>query len=181
MSRRVARPYAAALFQVMERQSVPALGEAEEQLDTVAQLFTRHPELLRVFEVPSVSAAKKRELLATLGRSLALRVEAQRLLAALVQHFRLRFLPEVVAAFRERVDGKEGVVRGVVELPAPGGAEQLDALAGVLQGMVGSRVTLASRVRPELLAGFVVRLGSRVFDGSLNSQLARFTRTGQQR
>jgi F0F1-type ATP synthase delta subunit len=36
------------------------------------------------------------------------------------------------------------------------------------------QVQLESSVRPELLAGFIVRLGSLVFDGSLRTRLARF-------
>ncbi len=174
MSRRIARPYAAALFAVMSRQEPSALREVQRQLETVGELFRRDPRLLRVFEVPSVSPERKRGLLAELGGRLELRPVAQRLLAALEQHVRLRFLPDVVAAFGELVDRREGVVRGGVELPGRPSKEQLDALSSALAAILGARVELDGRERPELLAGFIVRLGSRVFDGSLRTQLARF-------
>ncbi|MFH1177155.1 MAG: ATP synthase F1 subunit delta [Acidobacteriota bacterium] len=181
MSRRVARPYAAALFQVMERKGVGALREVEAQLATTADVFHRYPALLRTFEVPGVGAGRKQKLLAEIGRALQLRVEAQRLLAALAQHYRLRFLPDVVAALRALVDRREGMVRGSVELPVAATPQQVSALAKVLEERLGSRVELESRSRPELLAGFVVRVGSQVFDGSLRAQLARFARSGKER
>jgi F-type H+-transporting ATPase subunit delta len=109
-----------------------------------------------------------------MARALQLRVEARRLLAALAQHYRLRFLPQVVSAFRDLVDGVEGKVRGQVTLPAPPDPEQVATLARALQAMLGVRVELEAAVDPDMLAGFVVRLGSRVYDGSLRTQLEKF-------
>jgi F-type H+-transporting ATPase subunit delta len=174
VSRRIARPYAAALFQVMQRRGLEELREVETQLATVAEVFQRHDELLRVFEVPAVPQAKKHELFLTLGRELSLRVETQRMLHALVQHYRLRFLPEVVDVFRDMVDRLEGKVRGQVILPTPPEAGQIERLAVTLHEALGSRVELESRVDPDLLAGFVVRLGSKVYDGSLRTQVHKF-------
>lgn len=174
MSRRVARPYAAALFKVLERQGVPVLRQVEGELEAVAKVFAASPELLRAFEVPTVPWPKKHQLLKELGSRLKMRPEAQRLLAALALHYRLRFLTDVVTAFRGLIDRREGLVRGEVTLPAPPRAGQVEALAEALRGAMQARVELETKVEPEMLAGFVVRLGSRVFDGSLRSQLNRF-------
>ncbi len=174
MSRRIARPYAVALYEVTQREGVPALRQIREQLAAVAELFRAEPNLLRVFEVPSVSPGAKAELIRTIARTLKLRPEAQRMLAALEHHLRLRYLDEVVALFRELVDRKEGIVRGHVELPVPAGEKEVAALAAALASALGSRVALDVKVRQELLAGFVVRVGSRVFDGSLLAQVRRF-------
>ncbi|MGD1148762.1 MAG: ATP synthase F1 subunit delta [Thermoanaerobaculaceae bacterium] len=174
MSRRVARPYAVALLEVTAREGVPALRQIEGQLATVAELFGAEPKLVRVFEVPSVPPAAKRRLVDTIAESLALRPIAHRLLVALAHHVRLRFLGEVVDVFRELVDRREGIVRGRVEVPVQPTAQQVDALSGALTSLLGARVELDARVRPELLAGFVVRVGSRVFDGSLLAQVRRF-------
>lgn len=174
MSRRVARPYAAALFKVLEKQGVGVLRQVEKELAVVAEVLARNPEITRAFEVPTVPWQKKYELLKTLGSRAKLRPEAQRMLAALALHYRLRSLSDVVAAFRSLVDRREGLVRGTVVLPVPPRAGQIEALANALQEAMGARVELEASVKPEMLAGFMVRLGSRVFDGSLRSQLHRF-------
>jgi F-type H+-transporting ATPase subunit delta len=175
MSRRVARPYAAALYQVMEKEGIVALRDAEGQLEAVADMFRREPELLRVFEVPSVPPAAKRELIAAIGQTLSLRPEARRLLAALAQHVRLRFLPGVVAALREFNDRREGMVRGRLEMAVAPDKNEVAALEAALERLLAIRVELQVGVRRELLAGFVVRVGSWLFDGSLLAQVRRFT------
>ena len=174
MSRRVARPYAVALYEVTRREGIPALREIERQLAAVAELFRRESGLVRVFEVPSVAPATKRELVATIAGALALRPEAHRMLVALAAHVRLRFLPEVVQMFRELVDRAEGIVRAHAELPVAPRPEQVEALQQALARLFASRVELDTKVRPELLAGFVVQVGSQVFDGSLAAQVRRF-------
>lgn len=174
MSRRVARPYAVALFEVTQKEGVAALREIEGHLASVSELFRRAPELLRVFEVPSVTPAAKRELVKTIAGTLSLRPETHRMLMALAQHVRMRYLNEVVAYFRELVDRKEGMVRGRVELPSGPSEQQVAALERALAAVVGVRIELDAKVREELLAGFIVRVGSRVFDGSLLAQVRRF-------
>ena len=96
------------------------------------------------------------------------------MLVALAAHIRLRFLPEVVEMFRGLVDRAEGIVRARADLPVAPRPEQTAALQQALARLFASRVELDTRVRPELLAGFVVRVGSQVFDGSLAAQLRRF-------
>jgi F-type H+-transporting ATPase subunit delta len=174
VSRRVARPYAVALFEVTQKEGVRALREIEGQLASVSEMLRHAPELLRVFEVPSVAPATKRELVTTIARALSLRPEAQRMLMALEHHVRLRYLGEVVAFFRELVDRKEGIVRGRLELPSAPAKREVAALERALAEALGVRIELDTKVREELLAGFVVRVGSRVFDGSLLAQVRRF-------
>jgi F-type H+-transporting ATPase subunit delta len=174
VSRRIARPYAAALYEVLKREEVVGLRAAEGELAQVLAVFQQEPELLRVFEVPAVPPAKKRELLATIVSGLGLKSPAARLLGALAEHVRLRFLGEVLDAFRALVDRREGVVRGQVETPVALSEQQQKALEAALATLTGARVELGATVRAELLAGFVVRMGSQVFDGSLAAQLRRF-------
>lgn len=174
MSRRIARPYAAALFAVLEKEGVPALRRAEAELGAVAEVFRREPALLKAFEVPSVPLARKKELTATVTRGLGLRRETARLVLLMTEHLRLRLLPEAVAVLGEMTDRKEGLQRGTVQVPAPLEPAQVAALAAAMSGLVGARVELAAEVEPKLLAGFIVRVGSRVWDGSLDAQLRRF-------
>lgn len=181
MSRRIARPYAAALFSVLEKEGGPAIRRAEEELAAVAQVLGSEPSLLKAFEVPSVALARKKELIVSLTRALGLRAETARLVVLMTEHLRLRLVPEVRAVLGEMADRKEGLQRGKVLLPAPLDPSQVASLAAAMTHLVGARVELEAEVRPELLAGFVVRVGSRVWDGSLDAQLRRFARGAERK
>jgi F-type H+-transporting ATPase subunit delta len=177
MSRRIARPYAQALLAVVKPQGSQALQEANEALAAAASAFACLPELVRAFELPTLSPKEKAKLLREVAQALALPPVVERLLHLLQSHFRLRYLGAVSAEFSLACDGIFGVVRGHLEAPAPLSSEKLAALASVLGSILGIQVRLEQQVQPELLAGFVVRLGSLLFDGSLKRQLERFAGT----
>ncbi|MGQ9751141.1 MAG: ATP synthase F1 subunit delta [Thermoanaerobaculaceae bacterium] len=174
MSRKVARPYAQALFAVVKPQGEEALKRAGAALVEVASLFSALPELLRAFELPSLAQRRKVTLLRDLSKRLGLPVEVERLLLVMQAHYRLRVLASVVEEFQRNCDQFFGVTRGKVATPTSLSKEKLKALAGVLRGVVGGEVVLEQEVKEELLAGFVIRLGSLVFDGSLKRHLERF-------
>jgi len=177
MSRGLARPYAAALFQINAKRSTQELRNIERQLAEVEDLFLQLPKLRQALYVPTVPVSKKLELLARLGEGLQLDAQVRRLLVALLRHGRLGALGAVVSAFRKRVDIREGVVRGRLESPVSLDAAALAGLQDMLARRLGRRVELETVVREELLAGFVVRLGSLLIDGSMRNQLQRFVAT----
>jgi F-type H+-transporting ATPase subunit delta len=174
VSRRIARPYAAAFLRVLGSESTEALRAAEAELEAVATVLAKTPGLLRVFEVPSVSPSDKLSLIGTITKALEVRAEVARLLVVMTEHLRLRLLPEVVDTFRGLVDRKVGLLRGRLQVAVAPQAEQVQALAAALSSQLGTRVTLETELKPDLLAGFIVRVGSLVFDGSLDAQLRRF-------
>ncbi|MGC8917006.1 MAG: ATP synthase F1 subunit delta [Thermoanaerobaculum sp.] len=174
MSRKVARPYARALFEVLKPEGGEAIAAANAALARAAAAFAELPELVRAFELPVLSQRQKADLLAELSQALALPAKVERLLVALQLHYRLRYLAAVAEEFSLLCDRFAGVLRGKVMVPAPLRPEQVTALEQALARVVGAKVALSQEERPELLAGFVVRLGSLVFDGSLQRQLELF-------
>ncbi|BCW92405.1 MAG: hypothetical protein KatS3mg007_0299 [Thermoanaerobaculum sp.] len=174
MSRRLARPYAQALFSVVKPEGAEALKVANEALARAAAAFASLPDLVRAFEVPTLSRRQKSELLHAVSRGLELPPKVQRLLVAMQTHYRLRYLSLVAEEFGLLCDRFFGVVRGKVLVPTVLRPGQLSALEQALVQVVASQVALEQEEKPELLAGFVVRLGSLVFDGSLKRQLELF-------
>lgn len=174
MSRRLARPYAQALFSVVKPEGAEALKVTNEAVARAAAAFAALPDLVRAFEVPTLSGKQKSELLKAVARGLELPPKVERLLVAMQTHYRLRYLPLVAEEFGLLCDRFFGVLRGKVLVPVAVRPEQLAALERALDRVVGTRVVLQQQEKPELLAGFVVRLGSLVFDGSLKRQLELF-------
>jgi len=69
------------------------------------------------------------------------------------------------------------VVDAEVTTAVPLDQEAQEAIADRLGRAIGNRVRVTSVVNPAILGGFVVRVGNRVIDGSVRSQLNRFQQT----
>jgi F-type H+-transporting ATPase subunit delta len=93
-------------------------------------------------------------------------------LVLLANSGKLDLIPDLAAAFRERLLAHQNIVRAEVTSAAPLSAAQTDALAASLSKVTGKKVELSVSVDPELLGGVVAKIGSTVYDGSVRTQLA---------
>ncbi len=164
--------YARALLDVgvAERADLQAL---ERDLASFAALFEEHPELARVLLNPAVPAPRKRAAVAELTGRMALASSVAKLLVLLAERDRLVLVPDLLAAYRERLLDHLRVVRAEVTTAAALPAGRADALRAGLAKLTGRTVTLATRVDPAIVGGVVARVGSVIYDGSVTRQLER--------
>jgi F-type H+-transporting ATPase subunit delta len=145
----------------------------EQELASVDELLTRHPDLWRVLTNPAVPVAAKRGVIQDLVKRVAMSGPVGRLLQMLADRDRLVLLPDLLAVYRERLMDHQQVVRAevitAVALPEDRAARLKERLAQ----MTGRRVTVTTRVDPAIIGGVVTRIGSTVYDGSVATQLKR--------
>ncbi|MFT5289193.1 MAG: F-type H+-transporting ATPase subunit delta [Planctomycetota bacterium] len=80
-------------------------------------------------------------------------------------------LPGIAEAFRARLLEEDGAAEGYVESARPLDAAQVESLAAAIGLKIDRRVTLENRVRPELMGGVRVLVGSRMLDMSVQGRL----------
>jgi F-type H+-transporting ATPase subunit delta len=166
-----ARPYVDALFEVAG--SADAVDALLPSLDAVARALEGSEEL-RVFVTnPGIGRKEKRALVASLAETAKAPEVAARLLRALLDRGRFLKLASVLEAIREQLDVERGVFEATVRSAAPLDADAETGIREALEARTGTRVRLHAELDPSLLSGFVVRIGSEVFDASLSRRLAR--------
>ena len=175
-NRAAALRYARALFDVAKKES--NVEQVQQQLEAFVQLVTQNPALAQAFGNSAIPAAKKRAVVeALLARGGAVAPVLSKLLMLLAASDRLTLLPDLSAAYRERVLDHLQVVRGEVRSAMPLSADRMKALERSLAQATGRRVILDAKVDPAIIGGVVTRLGSTVFDGSVTTQLEKLKHT----
>jgi F-type H+-transporting ATPase subunit delta len=78
----------------------------------------------------------------------------------------------MIADYNKLLDAHRNVTRAMVTVAEPLSDQHLDALKSALHEVTGGQtVALDVEVDPEILGGLIVRLGSRMVDGSLKTKL----------
>ena len=166
----VAGRYASALF---------SLAQDDRQTDAVAQslakldnLIAESPDLERLVRSPVFSAKDQlRALDAILSRGGIGGIAANFVRLVTVKR-RLFYLRQMIADYRKLYDASRGVTRAEVTSASALTGENLTALKDQLKAVSGGReVDLDVRVDPSIIGGLIVRLGSRMVDGSLKTKL----------
>lgn len=165
----IARNYAEALLE-----AAAALDRVEpfgRLMDAVAGAIAADESIAAVLESPRVAKSVKSRLLAD-----ALEGEAEpqfvRFLQAVVRRGRQGLIGDIAREYQALVDLKQNRVHAGVTLAT----EPDDALQGRiverLTAMLGKEVRAHFRSDTAILGGVVIRIGDRVYDGSLKRRLS---------
>src|SRR5579863_511972 len=103
----VASTYARAFADVVFDQGLDA-ARAVAALRNIATLFQESIELRRVWENPAVPADQKRKLLDAMVKREGMEKPVRNLIAVLIDHRRLPFLPRIVEQLEKELDDRLG-------------------------------------------------------------------------
>src|ERR1700722_18232814 len=151
-------------------------AQAAEQLRSFAAALRSSPELRVLMASPAVATARKRIVIRRIAEALQLGRVARNFLLVLLDHRRAVALPDMIDAFEVILDERLGIVRVNVQSAAELTPAQQEALTGHLAKLAGKQVRLRPSVDPELIGGVTARIGSKVYDGSVQGRLAGMRR-----
>jgi len=176
MARFRALPYAKALYEVVHGQDPHRVEEPIGELERVAEAVEVVPEFLRVLTTPMVSVQTKAQILDQVLDSLRITEPTRRFLHVVQQHYRMEHMRDIASVYRDLVDRAKGRLRATIEVAGELEVEQQRQIARVLAEVLGFEIAPQFINRPELLAGFRARVGSKLYDGSLVGQIDRLSR-----
>lgn len=174
MAERFTKPYVDALFGVAG--SADAVEALLPSLAAFAASLAASDDLRALLANPGVDRARRRAVVKAVAERSGCDALAARLLETLLGNGRLLHLRAVLAALRERIDRERNVVEARVTTATPLAADAAADLRAALEARMNRTIRFATGVDPALLGGFVVKLGSEVFDASLASRLERARR-----
>ena len=163
----VARNYAQALF---------AVGvEFGELLDGVAGAIQADQRIATVLDSPRVSKAVKSQILERALKGETPR-EFVRFLQAVVRRGRQGLLAEMAQEYQVLLDERLNRVHAGVTLASEPDSPTQQQVVERLAKALGREVRAYFRSDPRILGGVVVRVGDRIFDGSVRRRLTAVQR-----
>lgn len=169
---RYARPYAKAFLETMP--SGYDVDAFLENASAIARAIAGDPRVKAFLAAPAISIDAKRGVLEDLARRAGVDDFGRRFLALVLEKRRILTLGEILSALRSARDRVLGIVEAVVTVAAPVGEPERRRIEEALARQVGRGVRMRVEVDPSILAGFVAKVGSEVFDASVLRAVERF-------
>ena len=169
----VARRYAAALADVsIERREE---REIQAEVDQWAAMIEANPQLKEVFANPTVAYDQKKKVLEDLISRSRVRDTTASFLRVLLKNQRISQLRDIAERYGRILDERAGVVAANVTTARPIPEELKNSLHETLVAATGRKVRLSFTTDETIIGGLVARIGSTVFDGSVQNQLERLS------
>lgn len=172
---RYARPYANAFLQTM-----PADYDVDsflENASAISRALGGDPRVKGFLAAPTIPIDAKRRVLDDLASRAGVDDFGRRFLALVLEKRRILALGEILSAVRSARDRALGIVEAVVTVAAPVGEPERRRIEEALARQVGRGVRMRVEVDPRILAGFVAKVGSEIFDASALRAVERFVVT----
>jgi F-type H+-transporting ATPase subunit delta len=166
----VAKRYAKALFEVALQQG--SVAQVEEELKGILQVIRENADYGKLLEHPNISAAAKLDLL---KQAFEGKVSAAVLntLQLLVERRRESVLEDLVDSYVKVANVALGQANATVTSAYPLTAEESQQVAERFGQLTGKRIRVENVVDRSLIGGIQVRIGDRLYDGSLSGKLQR--------
>jgi F-type H+-transporting ATPase subunit delta len=166
--RTVARRYARALYEEADR--LDAVDPIDEDVSLLRETLDASDELDRFFRSPVISVSKKIGVVQSLFDERTHELTTT-FLVLLIRKDRENLVSSVVDEYQALRDEQRGIVEATVRTAHVLDETETAALEEALEQTTGKRIRLNIEQDVDLIGGVVVRIGDRVFDGSVRNKL----------
>ncbi|HWZ66968.1 MAG TPA: F0F1 ATP synthase subunit delta [Stellaceae bacterium] len=167
----LAERYAAALFDLADERRM--LDDVASDLRQLQAMLAASTDLTRLVRSPILTRGAQGKAIAALVERAGFTPLVRDFLAVVARNRRLFAVPAMIEAYLRNLAERRGEVTAEVSAAQPLSEPQLAQLSEQLRRSVGRRVSVDVRVDPGLIGGMIVKLGSRMIDGSVRSKLQR--------
>ena len=163
--------YAAALFD---------LADEGKQLDDVAmdfrrleEMFTQNADLRRLANSPVIRRDDQMKAMTVLLEKLDVSPLTMQFVKVLSKNRRLFALSHIITEYLSELSHRRGEIAAEVISARELSSSQQTALLEALKLALGGKVAIQQKVDHDLIGGLVVKIGSRLVDASLRTQLQK--------
>lgn len=168
----VASSYARAFADVVMSAKLDA-DRSIAELRALADLLSQSAELRRVWENPAVPAEQKRNILDVIVQRDGISKPVRNLISVLIDHRRIPFLSRIIEQLERELNARLGLAEAEVTSARDLNDAEKHTLEAQVAKVTGKKVRARYALDKSLIGGAIVRVGSTIYDGSVQGQLAR--------
>ena len=167
----LAARYATALFELADQQN--KLDEVATDLKALRGFIDESEDLARLIRSPAFGREAQARGVAAVAEKAGFNQITRNFIGVVARNGRLFELKAATAAYLQLLAEKRGEVKAEVVAAQALTPAQLAKVNEQLKRAIGSNVAVETRVDPAIIGGLVVKVGSRMVDGSLRTKLER--------
>ena len=165
----IANRYATALFELADDQS--RLDEVAADLTRLVSSIDVSQDLQRLVRSPILNRKDQGKAMTSVLEAMEVGELTKNFVGLIAQNRRLFALTDMVKGFLDELARRRGEATAEVTAARSLSESQVAALQESLQRSLGGKVSISHEVDPTLIGGMVVKVGSRMVDTSLRTQL----------
>lgn len=164
---KVAKRYAKSLLDFALEQK--KLEEVKEDMSLIANTTRRSKDLLHMLKSPVIKTDKKINIL---GKIFAGQIGSITLnfITIIARKHRESIIPDIAHSFGQLYREHKGIIQAEITSAVPLDADSRKKAIAFIQKL-SDNVELKEKVNPDLIGGFIIRVGDKQYDESISSRI----------
>ncbi|WP_141603666.1 F0F1 ATP synthase subunit delta [Terrilactibacillus laevilacticus] len=171
MSEIVSKRYASALFEVAKENG--KIDAFEDELVLINSTISENSELNKVINHPQIVREDKKTLVTSVFKE-DISQEILNLLYVLIDRDRESIIADCLKEYQVLANEERGILDVMVTTARPLDKEGQQDLADKLGQAVNKQLRMHTKVDESLIGGLLLRVGDKLYDGTIAGKLARF-------
>jgi F-type H+-transporting ATPase subunit delta len=165
---KISQPYAEAFLELFNAKS---LDTVINDLNFISSILTGSAELKTLLSNPLINPQTKKSVIKSIFNE-KIDIKALRFLLVLCDRGRIAYLPSILDKSLELAYKAASIETVQVSTSIAFNSSQQEALISKLKRMTGAeQIKLEITTKPNLIGGFIVQVGSKIIDTSIQGQL----------
>ncbi|SMD35449.1 F-type H+-transporting ATPase subunit delta [Reichenbachiella faecimaris] len=165
---RIASRYAKSLLELAEEKK--CLDEVVADMEQFAAVCKDNHDLVLMLKNPIIGHYKKLAILKEIFKG-KVNDLTMAIFEILAKKNREMYLPEVAAAFKAQYYTFKGIVESTVTTVHPISDAVRKEISAIVKKITNSEVVLTEKTNPDLIGGFVLKIGDKQIDDSVSGKL----------
>lgn len=145
-----------------------------DQLENLRELFNSHDQLWKTLSNPSIPFSVKRTIIEKLCKRLSLDQLVINFLSVVLENARINQFQEIIESYQTVLERKRGILTVYAYTARRISSSLKKRIEKTICVVTGKQVKLKYQVDESLVGGIMLRIGSTVIDGSIQTQLSGF-------
>lgn len=163
--------YATALFDLADEQKL--LDTVADDLRSLQQSTSDSDDLQRLVGSPVLSREAQGAAMGAVLKAMGVNDLTKNFVGLIARNRRLFALGDMITAYLAELARRRGEVTAEVTAARALSDTQVNELTDSLQNTLGGKVSVEHQVDPDLIGGMIVKVGSRMVDTTLRTQLSK--------
>lgn len=160
--------YAKSILELAEERK--EVEDVRADFELIRSVCQSSPDFLNMLRSPIVPSGKKEAILEEIfGEKFSL--ITKNLVQIIIRKKREKYLNDIAVRFLHLYDLGHNITRGVLTSAKPLDAQSRKAIQDLVAKEMNTQFELEEKVDPELIGGFTLKVGDRLFDGSIATRL----------
>lgn len=169
----VAKRYAMALLEIAKEKNI--LDQLAEEARAVKAVFADNAEIISFLQHPKVSPEQKKQMMMEAFAGVS--QDMMNTLLLMIKRHRITEIKQMAADLVDAINDVKSVAEATVYTTRPLTDAECEAVSTAFAAKVGKQSLIIDNiVDRELIGGIKLRIGNRIFDGSVSGKLQRLER-----